>query len=79
MLVEDFNATVGREDILRPSVANESQPEISNDIGVKGVKFYTSKKPNRQEYLQFSRIVAFVNAILTHENGNTRCLISTSW
>jgi len=33
----DFNATVGREDILKPSVADESWPEVIDDIGVKGV------------------------------------------
>jgi hypothetical protein len=31
----DFNAKVGREDIFKPTVGNESLQEISNDNGVK--------------------------------------------
>jgi hypothetical protein len=33
----DFNSTVGREDILNPSVADEISPEVIDDIGVTGV------------------------------------------
>jgi hypothetical protein len=39
----DFNAKVGREDILRPTVWNKSPHEISNDNGVTAVSFATSK------------------------------------
>ena len=35
MTLGDFNATVGREDILKPSVADESSPEVIDDIGVR--------------------------------------------
>jgi hypothetical protein len=31
MLLEDFNATVGRKDIFKPTTANESVQGISND------------------------------------------------
>jgi hypothetical protein len=34
ILFEDFNAKVGREDILKPTVGNKSLHEISNDNGV---------------------------------------------
>jgi hypothetical protein len=33
-LLEDFNAKVGREDISKPTIGNESLHEISNDNGV---------------------------------------------
>jgi hypothetical protein len=39
----DFNAKVGREDILKPVIGNESVHEASNDNGVRVVNFATSK------------------------------------
>jgi hypothetical protein len=38
-----FNAKVGREDIFKPKIGNESSYEISNDNGVRVVNFATSK------------------------------------
>jgi endonuclease/exonuclease/phosphatase family metal-dependent hydrolase len=38
-----FNAKVGREDIFKPTVGNESLRELSNDNGVRLVNFATSK------------------------------------
>jgi hypothetical protein len=43
MLLGDFNAKVGREDIFKPTIGNESLHEISNDNGVRVVNFATSK------------------------------------
>jgi exonuclease III len=43
ILLGDFNAKVGREDIFKPTVGNESLHEISNDNGVRVVNFATSK------------------------------------
>jgi hypothetical protein len=43
ILLGDFNAKVGRENILKPTVGNESLHEISNDNGVRVVNFATSK------------------------------------
>jgi hypothetical protein len=34
ILLGDFNAKVGREDIFKPTIGNESSHEISNDNGV---------------------------------------------
>jgi hypothetical protein len=31
ILLEDFNAKVGREDVFKPTIGNESLHEISND------------------------------------------------
>jgi endonuclease/exonuclease/phosphatase family metal-dependent hydrolase len=43
ILLGDFNATVGREEIFKPTIGNESLHKISNDNGVKVVNFATSK------------------------------------
>jgi hypothetical protein len=39
ILLGDFSANVGREDIFKPTTENESLHEISNDNGVRVVKF----------------------------------------
>jgi exonuclease III len=44
ILLGDFNAKVGREDIFKLTIGNEYLHEISNDNGVKLVNFATSKK-----------------------------------
>jgi endonuclease/exonuclease/phosphatase family metal-dependent hydrolase len=43
ILLGDFNAKVGREEIFKPIIGNESLHEASNDIGVRVVNFATSK------------------------------------
>jgi hypothetical protein len=43
ILLGYFNAKVGREDIFKPTIGNESSHEISNDNGVRVVNFATSK------------------------------------
>ncbi|PNF34106.1 hypothetical protein B7P43_G01139 [Cryptotermes secundus] len=43
ILLGDFNAEVGREDIFKPRIGNESLHEISNDNGVRVVNFVTSE------------------------------------
>jgi hypothetical protein len=42
-LLGDFNAKVGREEIFKSTVGNESLQEIRNDNGVRIVAFATSK------------------------------------
>jgi hypothetical protein len=42
ILLGDFNAKVGREDIFKPIIDNESLHEASNDNGVRVVNFATS-------------------------------------
>jgi len=39
----DFNAKVGRENIFKPTIGNDSLHQDSNDNGVKIVKFAISK------------------------------------
>jgi exonuclease III len=43
ILLGDFNAKFGREDISKPKTGNESLFEGSNDNGVRAVNFATSK------------------------------------
>jgi hypothetical protein len=43
ILLGDLNAKVDREDIFKPTIGNERLHEISNDNGVRVVKFATSK------------------------------------
>jgi len=42
-LLENFNAKLGREDINKPKIGNESLHEDSTDNGVRIVNFVTSK------------------------------------
>jgi hypothetical protein len=51
ILLGDFNAKVGREDIFKLTIWNESLHEISNHNGARVVKFVTSK------YLIFNSIM----------------------
>jgi hypothetical protein len=46
MLLGDFNAKVGREDIFKPPTENENIHVISNDNGVRLVNFAMSKNLN---------------------------------
>jgi hypothetical protein len=43
ILLGDFHAEVGREDIFKPTIGNESLHEISNDNRARIVNFATSK------------------------------------
>jgi hypothetical protein len=42
ILSGNFNAKLGREDIFKPTIGNESLHEISNDNGVRVVNFITT-------------------------------------
>jgi hypothetical protein len=42
-LLGDFNAKVGREDIFKPTIENESLHQDNNDNGVRIINFATSK------------------------------------
>jgi hypothetical protein len=43
ILLGDFNVKVGREDIFKPIIVNESVHEANNDNRVRIVNFKTSK------------------------------------
>jgi len=42
-LLGDFNAKVGRENIFKPTIGDESLHQENNDNGVRIVNFATSK------------------------------------
>jgi hypothetical protein len=48
ILLGDFYAKVGREDIFKPTIGNESLCKISNDNGVRLVNFATRKNLTSQ-------------------------------
>jgi hypothetical protein len=50
IMLEDFNAKVGREDIFKLTIGNESLHEISNDNGVRCSKLCHIEKPQSQKY-----------------------------
>jgi hypothetical protein len=43
ILLGDFNAKLGKEDIFKPATGNENLHEINNDNGVRMVNFTISK------------------------------------
>jgi hypothetical protein len=66
ILLGDFNAKVGREEISKPTIGNESLLKISNDNGVRVVKFATSKLIVK---LQCSHVAAFINVLGCLQTG----------
>jgi hypothetical protein len=59
ILLGDFNAKVGEEDIFKPTIRNESLQEISNN-GVGVVNFVTSKNVSG---VQCSHTITFTNTL----------------
>jgi hypothetical protein len=50
ILLGDFNAKVGRDEIFKPTIGNESLHKISNDNGVRLVHFATPKNLRVKKY-----------------------------
>jgi hypothetical protein len=69
-----LNAKVGREDIFKPTIENESLHEINNDNGVGIVNFATSK--NLIVKSTISHIATFIN-ILGHLQMGKHTIIFT--
>jgi hypothetical protein len=61
ILLGDFNAKVGREDIFKPTIGNESLYETSNDNGVRVVNCAPSK--NLVVKNTNSHIAKFINTL----------------
>jgi hypothetical protein len=59
ILLGDFNAKAGRENIFKATIGNESLHEISNDNGVRIVNFATSK--NLVVKVLCSLVAKFIN------------------
>jgi hypothetical protein len=51
ILFGDLNGRVGKEEIFKPTIGNESLYEISTDNGVRVANFATQKKSNCQKYI----------------------------
>jgi hypothetical protein len=62
ILLGEFNAKVGREDIFKPTNGNESLHDISDDNGIIIANFATSQKSDFQK-IQHSRIITFKNLL----------------
>jgi hypothetical protein len=60
ILLGDFNAKVGRKDIFKPIIGNNSLHEASNDNGVRVVNFATLKNLLRAQ--QF-HTMTFINTL----------------
>jgi hypothetical protein len=61
MLLGDFNAKVGMEDIFKPTIGNESLHKISNDNAVRVVNFATLK--NLLSKVRCFHIVTFIKLL----------------
>jgi hypothetical protein len=61
ILLGDFNAKVGREDILKSTIGNESLHEISNDNGVRVANLATSR--NLLSKVRCFHIVTFITLL----------------
>jgi hypothetical protein len=46
VLLDDFNAKVGKEDIFKQTIENKSSHETSNDHGVRVINFAMCQKQN---------------------------------
>jgi hypothetical protein len=60
ILLGDFNTEVGREDIFKPIIDNESLHEVSNDNRVRVVNFATLKNLSRAQH---SHTMTFINTL----------------
>jgi hypothetical protein len=77
ILLGDFNAKVAREDILNPTIGNESLHETSNDNGVRVVNFATSKNLVVKSTIFPHRNIHNTLGLLLMAKHTTRLL--TSW
>ena len=64
ILLGDFNAKVGRENIFKPTIGNESLHQNSNDNGVRSVYFVETKN------------LVLKNMMFPHPNINKYALTS---
>jgi hypothetical protein len=67
----DFSAIVGREDICKPTVGNESLHEISNDNGVIAANFATSKNLSDKNAMFSHCNIHKLTRTWTSPDGNT--------
>jgi hypothetical protein len=73
ILLGDFDAKVGREDIFKPTVGNESLYEISNNNGVRAVNYPTSKNLTEVQCLH---IATCINILECFQVGNPTIILT---
>ena len=62
ILLDDYNAKVGQEDIFKPTIGKGSLYKISNDNGFRLVSFTHQK-------ISFSKVQCFHTGIYIHKLG----------
>jgi exonuclease III len=79
ILLGDFNAKVGREDIFKPTIRNESLHNISNNNGVRLVILPHLKTPESK--VRCSHIVTYilVNILECLQMGNPTIRLTIFW
>jgi hypothetical protein len=77
ILLGDFNAKVGREDIFKLTIGNESLHEISNDNGVRLINFATSK--SSQSKARCSHIAISINILGCLQMGKPTIRLTIFW
>jgi hypothetical protein len=77
ILLEDFNAKVGREYIYKPTLGNVSLHKINSDNGVRVLNFAISKKCDSR--VQCSHIITFINTLGLILMGKHTSRLTTSW
>ena len=65
IVLGDFIAKVGREDIFKPKIGNESLHQENSDNGVRRVNFAKKKKKKKNKFLRArcSRTETFTNTL----------------
>jgi hypothetical protein len=77
ILLGNFNAKVGREDIFKPTIGNERLHEISNDNGVRLVNFATSK--NHRVKSTMFHIATSINILGRLQMGKPAIRLTIFW
>jgi hypothetical protein len=77
ILLGDLNAKVGREDIFKPTIGNESLHEISNDNGVRLIHLPHLKTSESKE--QCFHISTSINILECLQMGKPTIRLTTFW
>jgi hypothetical protein len=76
ILLGDFNAKVGREDIFKPTIGNESLHETSNYNVVRAVNFATSKTLFlRVQCFHIEKFINTLDLLLVAKHNQIDCVL----
>jgi hypothetical protein len=70
ILLGDLNVKVGREDIFKPTIVNESLDKFSNNNGVTIVNFATSKNLSKVECFHTITFIHLAGYLLMERQSN---------